>query len=136
MRTISAPHIHTIVSIANIQPASNNNRHLNYDVVINTLSRKMSIEQQNPNDPTTSPQANRGHPLTASNLALHEQNTTTISIDHAIRSWLSSSGSGTSPPVHVDNEIWMGLVKRDPVAAAIEAATRDGGNNSRGQQKR
>lgn len=136
MRTIPAPHIHTIVSIANVQPASNNSRHLNYDVAVNTVSRKMSIEQQNPNDPTASPQVNRGHPLTASNLALHEQNTTTIPIDHTIRSWLNSSGSGTSPPVHVDNESWMDLVERDPVAAAIEAATRGGGNNSREQQKR
>jgi hypothetical protein len=96
----------------------------------------MSIEQQNPNNPTASPQVNRGHPLTASNLALHQQNTTAIPIDHAICSWLNSSGSGTSPPVHVDNETWMRLVERDPVAAAIEAATRDGGNNSREQQKR
>ena len=136
MRTISAPHIHTIVSIANVRPASNNSHHLNYDVAINTVSRKMSIEQQNPNNPTASPQVNRGHPLTASNLALHQQNTTAIPIDHAICSWLNSSGSGTSPPVHVDNETWMRLVERDPVAAAIEAATRDGGNKSGEQQKR
>lgn len=96
----------------------------------------MSIEQQNPNGPTTSPQGNHGHPLTASNLALHQQNTTAIPVDHAIRSWLNSNGSGTSPRVHVDNRIWMDLVERDPVAAAIEAATRDGGNKSGEQQKR
>lgn len=96
----------------------------------------MSIEQQNANDPNTSPQMTHGDLLTASNLALHEQNTTTISINHAIHSWLNGSGSGTSPPVHVDNEAWMRLVQRDPGAADIEAAVGIGGDRGGAQQKR
>jgi hypothetical protein len=94
----------------------------------------MSIEQQNSNDRNAAAQADRGHPLTASNLALHEQNTPTMPTDRAIHSWLD--GNGTSPLVHVDNGTWTRLVDRDLVAAAIDAATRGGGGDqSRGQRK-
>lgn len=95
----------------------------------------MSIKQQNINDPDTSAQVYRGHRLTASNLALHKRNTTTISTDHVIHSW--SDDSGTSPPVHVDDQTWTRLVEEDLVAAAIEAATGgvDGGDRGREEKK-
>jgi hypothetical protein len=89
----------------------------------------MSNDQQNVTDPNASAQVDRGRPLTSSNLALHEQNTTRTSTDHAILSWLN--GIRTSPPVPVDNETWIRLVERDLVTAAIDAATGGGGQQKR-----
>lgn len=93
----------------------------------------MSIDQQNTNDSNASAQSDRSHRLTASNLALHEQNTTTISTDHAIHSWLNDSG--TLPPVHVDDETWIRLFGREAVDAAIKAAIENDGAQSGEQQK-
>ena len=92
----------------------------------------MSIEQHKENEPDAPPQGQHDHRLTATNLAMHEQNTATVSTNRAVRSWLN--GSGTSPQVLVDDETWARLVERDPVAAAIDDAIR-GGVQSREQQK-
>jgi hypothetical protein len=89
----------------------------------------MSNDQQNSTDPNASAQVDRDRRLTSSNLALHEQNTTRMSTDHAILSWLDASR--TSPPVPVDNETWIRLVERDLVAAAIDAATGGGKQQER-----
>jgi hypothetical protein len=87
----------------------------------------MSIKQQNSNDADVSAQVHRADRLTASNLASHDQQTATTSTSHAARSWLT--GTGTLPHVRVDNGAWARLVERDPVAAAIEAASHRGGQS-------
>jgi hypothetical protein len=84
----------------------------------------MSIERHT-NTMQVSPSAHvqRRAPLTAANLAAHEREISPTPSDHAVREWLETTGS--SDRRNVDAEAWTQLVGRDPVAAAIEAATHD-----------
>jgi len=86
----------------------------------------MSVEEQR-NLPNASAQAIGGTPLTASNLAAHNRNTSTTTAAQAVRSWLNDTG--TSSGRYVDGETWARLVERDPVARDIEAILRGGNQN-------
>jgi hypothetical protein len=82
----------------------------------------MSTEKQVATPRVAPPaRAERGTPLTATSLAAHERNTSTVSTNRSIRGW--SNVSEGSLRHDVDLEAWTQLVRRDPVAAAIEAAT-------------
>jgi hypothetical protein len=84
----------------------------------------MSIERQkNTTHVSPSSQVQRGTPLTAANLAAHEREISSLLSTQAVREWLAMSGN--SDRRNFDTEAWMQLVGRDPVAAAIEAATHD-----------
>jgi hypothetical protein len=65
----------------------------------------------------------RGTPLTAANLAAHDREISPLPSNQAVREWLTMSGN--SDRRNFDTQAWMQLVGRDPVAAAIEAATHD-----------
>lgn len=91
----------------------------------------MSIERQNPStDATPSAHVQRETPLTAANLATHDRNTPAMSTNDAIRMGLT--GSENTHRRNFDTEAWKQLVRTDPAAAAIEAATQ-AGNQGRGQ---
>lgn len=91
----------------------------------------MSIEEQ-VSKPDTSTQAMRDPQLTAANLAANNRNTSTMTTNQAVRSWLDNTG--TASRRYVDGETWMRLVEGDPVAADIEAALRGGNQNRAGQR--
>lgn len=90
----------------------------------------MSIEEQR-NNSDTSTQVIGGPQLTTANLAANNCNTSTMTTNQAVRSWLNNTG--TASRRYVDGETWMRLVERDPVAADIEAALRGGNQNGAGQ---
>jgi hypothetical protein len=91
----------------------------------------MSIEQQR-NEPSASAQAIGGQPLTAANLAAHNRNTSMTAAGQSVRSWLDNIG--TLSRRHVDGETWAGIVRRDPMAADIEAIV-PSGNQDRAVQR-
>ena len=96
-----------------------------------TQPRTMSTEQQR-NGSGASAQATGGPQLTVANLATHDRDTSMMTADHAVRSWLNSTGTPTGR--HVDDETWAWLVRRDRLAADIEAALRGGNQNGGGQR--
>jgi hypothetical protein len=99
--------------------------------MVDIEQKKMSIEKQS-NKPRTSANAVRGLRLTTTNLATHDQNISSVTADHAVRCWLNDI-----EPLggrYVDSETWMRLVERDPMAAAIEDATRSGGQTRERQE--
>jgi hypothetical protein len=82
----------------------------------------MSIEMQtNTTHVSPSARVQRGTPLTAANLAVREREISPMPSNQAVREWLAMSGN--SDRRNLDMEAWMQLIERDPVAAAIEAAT-------------
>lgn len=86
----------------------------------------MSTKEQR-NQSNTSTQAAGGQQLTATNFAVHNQNTHATPTGQVVRSWLNDIGFLSER--NVDQETWMTLVERDAVAADIEAGLRDGNQN-------
>jgi hypothetical protein len=89
----------------------------------NIEQKNMSIEKQS-NKPQTTAHKVRGLRLTITNLATHDQNVSSVASDHAVRCWLNDI-----EPLggrYVDSATWTRLVERDPMAAAIENATKGG----------
>jgi hypothetical protein len=96
--------------------------YLSDQLVADTFSSDMSTEKQVATLRLAPPaRAERGTPLTDTNLAAHERNTSTVSTNRSIRDWLNVSEGCLRHDV--DLEAWTQLFRRDPVAAAIEAAT-------------